>query len=153
MNENTNVKFSGVTPNLPYEDAALALDWLVNVCGFVERARYIDNKGAVKQAEIYVGDTEVWISGHGEGYWDTQARGPEQYLVVWVNDVDDQWQQVKAAGANPAAPVDQTWGVRNFYVTDPGGYHWGFHKRLPTGYQQVQAPEDGGLIEILAVNH
>ena len=146
------IRFQGVTPNLRYEDAAAAIEWLVRVCGFQERARYVDGDDVVHQAEIYVGDTEVWLSGHGEGYWDNEpaGRGPDQYLVVWTDDVDAQWKRVKAAGVDAPEPVDQDYGVRNFYVTDPGGYHWGFHARLPSGYQQTRPVEEGGLREVLS---
>ena len=144
-----SVQFKRITPNLMYEDAAAAIDWLERVFGFEERARYVDREGAVNQAEIYAGDTEIWLSGHGIGYWDSHSRGPAQYLVVWVDDVDAMYDRVRAAGISAPAPVDQTWGVRNFYVTDPGGYHWGFHKRLPSGYRQVKSVEDGGLREIM----
>jgi uncharacterized glyoxalase superfamily protein PhnB len=143
------VKFGGVTPNLQYEDASAALDWFEKVLGFRERARYVDKEGVVRQAEVFVGEAEVWISGHRAGYWDEHERGPDQYLVVWVDDVDAQYERVKASGGEPTPPHDQTWGVRNFYVTDPGGYHWGFHRRLPSGYQQVKTVEDGGLREIM----
>lgn len=149
MKKSDPIEFGGVTPNLMYEDANEALNWLQRVCGFKERARYVDREGVVHQAEVYVGNSEIWLSGHGEGYWDKNPRGPEQYLVIWVDDVDEQWKRVKAAGVDAPEPVDQSWGVRNFYITDPGGYHWGFHRRLESGYQQVKSPEDGGLIEIL----
>src|SRR5262245_48697815 len=132
----TSVHFAGITPNLKYEDAGAAIDWLVRVFGFEERARYLDLHGVVKQAELYVGDTEVWLSGHGKGYWETHVRGPAQNLVVWVNDVDAQHRRITAAGVAAPAPVDQTWGVRNFYVTDLEGYLWGFYKRLPGGFRQ-----------------
>jgi uncharacterized glyoxalase superfamily protein PhnB/alkylhydroperoxidase family enzyme len=143
------VTFETVTPCLAYEDAAQALEWLERVLGFQERARYVDKEGVVRQAEIFVGDTEVFLSGHGAGYWDGRERGPEQYLVVWVDDVDAQWEAVKAAGVAAPAPTDQSWGVRNFYVSDPGGYHWGFHRRLPSGYRQVKSVEEGGLRELM----
>ena len=61
--------FGGVTPNLMYEDAGQALDWLERVLGFEERARYVDKGGVVRQAEVFVGESEVWLSGHGLGYW------------------------------------------------------------------------------------
>ena len=98
----------------------------------------------VRQAEIYVGDTEVWLSSDGKGY-----KGPDQYIVVWVSDVDAQYMRVIEAGGKAGKPTDQSWGVRNFYITDPGGYHWGFHKRLASGYQQVKSVEEGGLREVV----
>ena len=73
----TSVTFKGLTPNLIYEDAGEAIAWLERVLGFEERARYVDRDGVVKQAEVFAGDTEIWLSGHGKGYWDKHARGPE----------------------------------------------------------------------------
>jgi uncharacterized glyoxalase superfamily protein PhnB len=139
----------GVTPCLRYERADEALEWLARVLGFVERARYVDRDGIVRQAEMYVGDAEVWLSGHGDGYWKTHPRGLDQYLMVAVEDVDALYERVKAAGVDAAPPADQTWGVRSFHVTDPGGYHWGLYRRLPEGYRQVKTLEDGGLREIM----
>lgn len=144
------VEFQGVTPNLMYEDLDVAIDWLTSVCGFRERARYVDEDGVARQAELYAGENEIWISGHGEGLWERQARGPEVYIVVWVDDVDAQWRRVRAAGHDAPDPVDRSFGVRNFYVTDPGGYHWGFHCRLARGYIQEKSLADGGLREILS---
>jgi len=143
------VEFAGVTTCLRYEDAAEAIDWLERVCGFEERARFVDKDGIVRQAEVFVGDAEVFLSGHGRGYWERNERGPGQYLVVWVDDVDAQYERVRAAGVDAKPPVDQSWGVRNFSVTDPGGYHWGFARRLASGYRQVKTLEEGGLREIM----
>ena len=56
---------------------------------------------------------------------------------------------MRAAGVDAPLPVDQSWGVRSFSVTDPGGYHWSFMKRLPSGYQQVKPIEQGGWREIM----
>lgn len=108
------VEFQGVTPNLMYEDLDVAIDWLTSVCGFRERARYVDEDGVARQAELYAGENEIWISGHGEGLWERQARGPEVYIVVWVDDVDAQWRRVRAAGHDAPDPVDRSFGVRNF---------------------------------------
>jgi uncharacterized glyoxalase superfamily protein PhnB len=143
------VVIRAVTPYLIYEDAGQALEWLERVLGLEERARYVDRDGVVRQAELFVGNTELWLSGRGAGYWAKHERGPAQHVVVWVNDVDALYERVKAAGVDAPPPVDQTFGVRNFHVTDPGGYHWGFHCRLPTGYRQVRSVEEGGLREIL----
>ena len=138
------VNFSGITPNLVYDDVEVALEWLEHTLGFKERARYVDKGDVIRQAEIYVGKDEVWLSKHTGGY-----QGPPQYLVVWVDDIDAQYERIKIAGGQASSPTNQSWGVRNFYITDPGGYHWGFHKRLERGYQQVKSPEEGGLREVL----
>lgn len=39
--------------------------------------------------------------------------------------------------------------MRSLNIFDPEGYHWGFLKRLGTGYVQTRPTEEGGLREIL----
>jgi uncharacterized glyoxalase superfamily protein PhnB len=146
----TKVTFGGLTPHLGYEDAGAALDWLSRVFGFQERARYVDKDGVVRQAEMRVGDVELWMAGHDAGYWETRGGKPDLWIGVWVDDVDAQHARVVAAGVDCPAPVDQDYDVRSFNVRDPEGYSWGFLRRLGTGYVPTRAPEDGGLEEILA---
>ena len=143
------VIFQGATPYLRYENAAEAIEWLERVMGFKERARYVDKDEIVRHAQMFVGNTELWLTGVGTGFWETHERGPEQFILVWVDDVDAQYDRVKAAGVDAPPPVDQSVGVRGFSVTDPGGYHWGFRRRLASGYQQTLSLEEGGLREIV----
>lgn len=146
---NDDVTFRGLVPSLDYEDAGAMLDWASRVFGFEERARYVDKDGIVRQAELRVGDTEVWLSGHGPGHWDELGRRPDQWIGVWVDDVDAQHARVVAAGVEAEAPVDRDYDVRSFNVRDPEGYQWGFMRRLGTGYTQTRPVEEGGLVEIL----
>jgi len=134
-------RITGLSPSLSYDDAGAALEWLERVLGFPERARFVDAQGTVQQGEFWVGDTEVFLSNRGQG--------PGLWIAVWVDDVDVQHALVRAAGVDAPLPVDQSWGVRSFHVTDPGGYHWSFLKRLPSGYQQVKPIEEGGWREIM----
>ena len=57
--------FLGITPYIYYEDAGAMLDWLSRVFGFEEIARYVDQEGIVREAEMHVGDQEIWLSGGG----------------------------------------------------------------------------------------
>ena len=141
------MKFEAVTPYLHYEDAGAAIDWLVRVFGFQERSRFIDKDDVVQQAEMLVGDTELWFSGHGPGYWDEQGRRPDEYILVWVDDVDAMYERIKEAGVEIEPPEDQSYDVRTIGVQDPEGYHWGFMRRLGTGYIQTLDLQDGGLRE------
>ena len=118
-----SAKFRGVTPNLMNEDAEEAIVWLERVLGFEERARYVDRDGVVKQAEVFAGDTEIWLSGHGKGPLGQPRAWSGAVPSDLVNDVDAQYERVTAAGGRASSPIDQTWGVRNFYVKDPGGYN------------------------------
>jgi uncharacterized glyoxalase superfamily protein PhnB len=144
------VTFEGMVPSIQYEDAGAMLDWLSRVFGFTERSRYVDRDGVVRQAEMRVGAVDLWLSGHGPGYWEQRGRRPEEWIGVWVDDVDAQYERVRAAGAEPPPPADQDYDVRSFNVRDPEGYLWGFMRRLGTGYIQRIPTEEGGLEEILA---
>jgi len=140
--------FEGITPYLVYEDAGAMLDWLSKAFGFTERSRFVDKDGVVQQAEMLVGDTELWFGGRGPGYRDQRGTGPDQYILVWVDDVDAIYERVKEAGIAVEPPKDETYDVRSVRVVDPEGYHWGFIRRLGTGYIQTLPLEEGGLREV-----
>jgi uncharacterized glyoxalase superfamily protein PhnB len=142
--------FEGLTPYLDYEDAGAALDWLSRVFGFQERSRYVDKDGIVRQAEMLVGRTELWLGGRDPGYWESKGRRPDSFIGVWVDDVDAMYERVQAEGAEVTRPPrDETYDVRTMQVKDPEGYSWGFMRRLGTGYIQTKSLEEGGLEEIL----
>lgn len=141
--------FQGVTPYLVYEDAGSMLEWLSTTFGFEERSRFVDKDGEVRQAEMLIGDTELWFGGRGPGFWEKEGRGPDQHILVWVDDVDAMYDRVKGAGIDVGPPEDQSYDVRTLRVQDPEGYHWGFVRRLGTGYIQSLSLEDGGLEEIV----
>jgi uncharacterized glyoxalase superfamily protein PhnB len=142
----TTARFTGITPYLHYEDAGGMADWLTRVFGFEERARYVDHEGTARQVEMLVGGTELWMSGHGPGYWTERGGGPDQLILVWVDDVDAHHTRVRAAGIGADDPEDKTYDVRTYTVTDPEGYRWDFLARIGTGYQKTS---DGGLTEVL----
>jgi uncharacterized glyoxalase superfamily protein PhnB len=139
-------KFGGITPYLHYEDAGAILEWLARVFGFREMSRYVDGDGRVREAEMLVGDSQLWISGRDPGYWDEKGRGPEQLTLIWVDDVDAHHARVKAEGIDASPPEDKPYGVRTYSVTDPEGYEWGFMQSTGKGYEQGR----GGLEEIRA---
>lgn len=141
------VTFGGFVPYLPYEDAGAALDWLSRVFGFEERARYVDKDGVVQQAEMRAGAAELWVSGLRPGA--DADKYADNWIGVWVDDVDAMYERIRAAGIEVAAPVDKDYDVRTIDLKDPGGYWWGFMKRLGTGYVQKIPTEEGGLEEIL----
>jgi uncharacterized glyoxalase superfamily protein PhnB len=140
------VKFEGITPYLHYEDAAAALDWLARVFGFEEISRYVDDGGRVREAEMRVGDNQLWLSGRDPGYWEEKGRGPEQLILIWVDDVDAHHARVCAAGVDAKPPEDKPYGVRTYAVTDLEGYEWGFMRATGKGYEE----QPGGLTEVRA---
>jgi uncharacterized glyoxalase superfamily protein PhnB len=97
---------------------------------------------------MLVGDLELWFGGRGPGYWEQQGKQPDQHILVWVDDVDAMYERVKEAGVEVDPPQDKTYDVRALDVRDPEGYHWGFLRRLGTGYIQTTPLEKGGLREV-----
>jgi uncharacterized glyoxalase superfamily protein PhnB len=127
MADNT-VEFEGITPYLHYDDVAAMIDWLTGVFGFVERGRWLDAEGVVRNAELFAGNTEVWLDGDPE-YWKQRGRRPEEWIGVWVDDVDAMFARVKAAGVGVQPPENKFYGIRTFDVIDPERYVWGFMQR------------------------
>lgn len=61
MGETPTVR--GVIPYVICADAGAAADWCVEVLGFVERERWPDDEGIVRNVELVVGESEVWLDG------------------------------------------------------------------------------------------
>ena len=121
---------SGLVPYLHYDDVPSMLECLSNALGFVEMQRWPDQEGVVRNAEMVIGDTEVWLDG-SPGWWDARGGKPDTWIGVWVEHVDTMFGRAKAAGAEAkTVPEDKPYGVRTFSVEDPGGYTWGFMRRI-----------------------
>lgn len=143
-------RYLGLAPYLYYADATEALEWLTRVFGFTEKVRYVDATGAVFQATVHAGAAEVQLTGVGQEYWDGKGvEGPiGQLNVVYVDDVDAQYERVRAAlgaGIEVSHPQDQPYGARVFTVPDIGGNSWTFWQQtsdtvdLPAGWQVIRA--------------
>jgi uncharacterized glyoxalase superfamily protein PhnB len=120
----------GLVPYLFYEDAAAMLDWYARVFGWAETGRWLGPDGRVRNAEMRVGDTELWLDGGGARYRDQNGDRADQWVGVWVDDVDAVYERVRGAGVAVDPPEDKRFGVRMLTVTDPEGYRWGFMRRL-----------------------
>lgn len=124
------VTFTGITPYLHYDDIAAALQWLARVFGFVEKGRWVDDAGNITNAELNAGACEVWIDGTVD-WWKRRGRRPEEWIGIWVDDVDAMRSRILAAGVEAAAPQSKFYGIRVLQVQDPQGYTWGFMERAP----------------------
>ena len=79
---------------------------------------------------MIVGDTELWLDGGGNRFFDAKGDPSRPWIGVWVDDVDAMHRKVSAAGVAAEPPVDRPWGVRILTVVDPEGYQWGFMRRI-----------------------
>jgi PhnB protein len=122
---------SGLVPYLFYDDAGLMADWYGKVFGFEELSRYTEQSGRVTNAEMRVGDTELWMDGNGSAYWERTGAKPGGWIGVWVDDPDAVYERIKSCGVGLDPPEDKPYGVRmTGNVTDPAGYQWGFMARI-----------------------
>lgn len=122
-------EYGGLVPYLFYEDAGAMLDWYARVFGFVEISRWTAEDGRVHNAEMSVGDTEIWLDGGGPRRFDKDGKRAAEWIGVWVEDVDAVHKRIAAAGVEVDPPIDPEYGVRMLTVKDPEGYSWGFMQR------------------------
>lgn len=118
--------FKGIVPYLFCNDAETLMGWYGRVFGFVERGRWHNDAGQIQNAEMQVGDTEIWIDGSGRG---AATPGKPNWIGIWVEDVDAIHKHILAAGVECEAPVEREFGVRMLNVADPEGNLWGFMRR------------------------
>jgi uncharacterized glyoxalase superfamily protein PhnB len=59
-----------------------------------------------------------------------QPAGVLGTIGIWVDDVDEIYARVQAAGVNCDAPTNRDFGVRMLNVPDEMGYLWGFIRRV-----------------------
>ena len=119
-------QYLGIVPYLFYDDAEAAMAWYSRVFGFEETGRWTDDEGQVQNAEMRVGNTELWLDGSGRRQDDDERP---VWVGVWVDDVDAVYERVTAAGVSCEPPVDREFGVRMLNVPDDMGHLWGFIRR------------------------
>lgn len=126
----TGPSFTGFTPYLHYTDLPAMMDWLTRVFGFVVKGTWQDESGLVSNAELYAGNSEIWLDGTSD-WWAKKGRKPEEWIGVWVSDVDAMYERVRLHGIETHGPESKFYGVRILQVQDPEGYTWGFMQRAP----------------------
>jgi uncharacterized glyoxalase superfamily protein PhnB len=119
----------GVIPYVFCADPGAVADWCVDVLGFVERERWPDETGVVRNVELMVGDSEVWLDGPVPD-WRDKSGGLGSWVGLLVDDVDAIHDRLVAAGVELDPPRTRDHGVREITITDPEGHGWGFVQRL-----------------------
>jgi PhnB protein len=143
---------------IAYENAASAIDWLVNAFGFREKLRYTDDHGAVTHAELITDGgglimlatpTPDYVSPKRLRETSQEARRATDNpfvvdgVLVEVDDVDAHFARAREAGAAILSePEDVIVGVRQYRVEDPEGHRWMFSQTIA----QI-APAEWGAVE------
>lgn len=109
-----------VTPYLVGPDVAGLLKFLAAAFGATETERVTDPGGAVRHAEVQIGDSRVMMGEPTGDYASMPAM-----LQLYVEDVDAVYQRaIRAGGASIEEPADQFYGDRRGGVRDPNGNQW-----------------------------
>lgn len=116
------------TPYLIVKGAADALNFYKRAFDGEELMRVADPSGKVGHAEIKIGNSPIMLADEFPemGYRGPQSLGGSPVsILLYVEDVDAQFNQAVAAGAKVLKPVaDQFYGDRSGTLEDPFGHVW-----------------------------
>jgi len=117
-----------LTPYLTVRGADQAIAFYRDAFGAEERTRLEMPDGTVGHAEIAIGDAMVMLSDEMEEWGNLSPEslgGSPSSLMLYVDDVDAQFEQALQAGATEKMPVqEQFYGDRSGTLTDPFGHVW-----------------------------
>ena len=109
-----------VTPYLFLNDAQAFIEFATRAFGARERSAMKDEQGAIRHAEIEIGDSRVMLSQATDEY-----RPSPLAMHLYVVDCDATYSAAIEAGAESTMePADQFYGDRMAGVRDPEGQIW-----------------------------
>ena len=109
-----------VTPYLFLNDAQAFIDFATRAFDAREKSNMKDEQGAIRHAEIEIGDSRVMLSQATDEY-----RPLPLAMHLYVENCDATYASAIEAGAESAMePADQFYGDRMAGVRDPEGQTW-----------------------------
>ncbi len=126
-----------IFPEIVYDDAPAALQWLARAFGFVKGEVIEGPDGTIAHAEMHLGPGTIMPkSPMPETEFAMQSPralgGINQCLYVAVKDPDAHYERAKAAGAEIVMePFDTDYGARNYCARDLEGHLWSFGTYWP----------------------
>lgn len=121
--------FHTLSPYMIIRDAAKAIEFYKQALGATELFRWEGDDGAIRHAEIMVGNSPIMITGENPDWPEMKSPltlgGSPVHLFLYVEDVDTFFERAVAAGAKVLMAVeDQRDGDRRGGFIDPFGYTW-----------------------------
>lgn len=117
-----------ITPHLVVRGGDQALEFYKKAFGAQQVGGIFRTPdGKVMHAELRIGDSRFMLADELTGMSKSpQALGGSSVVLnVYVNDVDQLFNQAVSAGAKVTMPLaNQFWGDRYGQVSDPFGHHW-----------------------------
>jgi catechol 2,3-dioxygenase-like lactoylglutathione lyase family enzyme len=113
-----------IVPVIKCSDLRRSLGFYTEVLDFERKWPGQDDELALGVVDLVRDGAEIQLSRHsGDGVFGSLCR-------VFVDDVDERYETFRRRGLDTTkrpespihtAPVDQTWGLREFALTDPDG--------------------------------
>lgn len=120
--------FHTVSPHIVVKGAAAAIEFYKKAFGAEQIMCMPGPGGMVMHAEIKIGDSPIMIADEFPqmGTKSPQTLGGTPFSIhLYVNNVDNVYNQAVKAGATPVMPVtDMFWGDRYGVLVDPFGHQW-----------------------------
>jgi uncharacterized glyoxalase superfamily protein PhnB len=111
-----------VFPCITFRDAEASIGLLERALGAERVAVHADDEGRINHAEIRIGESVFMCGDERAG---SKATPPGVSIVyVVVPDADAAYERARSAGAEVSEPVDQSYGSRDFTLTDLDGNRW-----------------------------
>ena len=115
------MKYKNAVPVIATTDVRSTIDYYVGTLGFREHFIYGD-------PPVYAGvkrdDVLLYISRDSEFAAVMNDRGLHPDIFLWVQNVDDVFQEHKQQGAKIVEDIsDRPWDARQYVVEDLNGYH------------------------------
>lgn len=127
--------FRTVTPCLTVKGVPQAIEFYEAAFGAVEQVRLTGaDETIIVHAELKIGNSIVVLNEESleAGILSPVSLGGcASAMHLYVEDVDQFWQQAVEAGATPVlAPSDAYWGDRWAKLRDPFGHYWSVATRV-----------------------
>jgi uncharacterized glyoxalase superfamily protein PhnB len=136
MESNRSAPAGPVIPVLAYPDVRAAVDWLVEVLGFVERVRI----GPGHRAQLSFGEGSLIVADVGHGRVAPAGGEASQAVMLRVEDVASLCERVREHGGTIVQePRDFPFGECQCTFLDRAGHRWTLTQTL-----RDVAPEDWG---------
>ncbi|MBA3865313.1 MAG: VOC family protein [Solirubrobacterales bacterium] len=137
MTANRSAPAGPVIPVLTYPDVRQAVDWLVDVLGFVERVWI----GPDHRAQLSFGEGSLIVADATRERVVPTSGEVTQSVMLRVDDVAVLCARARDRGATVVAePEDFEYGERQCALVDPGGHRWTLTQTL----RDVEPEEWGG---------
>jgi len=138
---NRSVPSDTLVAHLAYDDVSAAAEWLIRTFGAEELFRY--GGEPLQGVQMRIGKAVVMLAKARPGRLSPRAAGGwTQTLSIFVDDVEELYASLAAAGATLPEPLNETaYGELQFVAEDPEGHRWLFARHVRNVH-----PHDWGAV-------